>query len=162
MPFSVNEKMSENERMTKFLVLAPSNLYFYCRHVYIPVFFHAFVCPLLLQWMFKVERVACGSEDVAQYSILTYTAYLLYLLTAYLLTAYLLTQYSILTNSILQWRIHFSMGGSNRRVGPSPVEYQKWSAFVARRGFPLRSVQSRIARHGQVSVWEGWPTIDFE
>jgi len=41
---------------------------FYYRYAYIPVFCHVLVCSLLLRCMLKVQRVACGSEDVTKYT----------------------------------------------------------------------------------------------
>jgi len=41
----------------------------YIRHVYVLVYFHVFVCSLLLRCMFKVWRVTCGSEDLIQYTM---------------------------------------------------------------------------------------------
>jgi len=40
----------------------------YYRHVCILVFLHVFAYSMLLRCMLKFKRLACGSEDVTQYT----------------------------------------------------------------------------------------------
>ena len=47
---------------------AIKRIFFYYCHVYILEFILVFVFSLLLRCIFKISRVACGSEDLTQHN----------------------------------------------------------------------------------------------